>query len=135
MLSYQKGEDTNVVAPSRPASPLGEPQQPELAMAESDAPAATTDNSSPVRGKAGTKPTRVVPTRSDDGQGLQDTAAAAGPSPAPAQLPAQAPAAADPEPARSKKWRPYTEPKNYNLAWLDIHQAMATFNREGCNNW
>jgi hypothetical protein len=65
-------------APSRPASPLAEQQQPVAdASAEADAPAATTttDISSPLRGKAGTKPTRAAPTRSDDGQGLQDTAA------------------------------------------------------------
>uniref|UniRef100_A0A383WPD3 Uncharacterized protein n=1 Tax=Tetradesmus obliquus TaxID=3088 RepID=A0A383WPD3_TETOB len=40
-----------------------------------DTATATTDNSSPVRGKAGTKATRVVPTHSDDGLGMQDTAA------------------------------------------------------------
>lgn len=35
----------------------------------------TTDNSSPVRSKAGTKATRAAPTHSDDGLGMQDTAA------------------------------------------------------------
>ncbi|WIA33669.1 hypothetical protein OEZ86_006789 [Tetradesmus obliquus] len=37
--------------------------------------ATTTDNSSPVRSKAGTKATRAAPTHSDDGLGMQDTAA------------------------------------------------------------
>jgi hypothetical protein len=76
-------------APSRPASPLAEQQLAELEDAASAAIATTAspDISSPVRGKAGTKPNRAAPTCSDDGQGLQDTAAASPPLPLPSCLP------------------------------------------------
>jgi hypothetical protein len=158
MPPYQQGEETTAAAPSRPASPLAEQQHPE--RPEADAPAATTatDSSSPVRGKAGTKPTRAAPTRSDDGQGLQDTAAAAaaaGPSTAPAQQPAQAPAAAEPETSYDLTPRElqlkykaavlkynapgyeYVEPqpKDFNKSWLVMHQIVANFNRQGRNDW
>jgi hypothetical protein len=86
--------------PSLPADPVAVQQQHHI-NDETDVPAATTNNdtNSHTKLKAGAIASHAAPTPSDDRQGLQDTATAAGPPTPTVEVPSTPTAAAPPTPA------------------------------------